>query len=164
MKYKQSIQVIKEINATEDELWDVISQPGHLELTHPFSKSHSVTSWPGVESNDVLIYLSGLRYERYFTDWSEGNGYTLQIGGREGKKSKVIWEISSKENKTFLSITIYPHFLANTPRFFSFLPYELLIRPKLTSYLNSVVGGINYYLIEKEPVPKNHFGTHKWFS
>ena len=164
MKYKQSIQVIKEINATEDELWDVISQPGHLELTHPFSKSHSVTSWPGVESNDVLIYLSGLRYERYFTDWSEGNGYTLQIGGREGKKSKVIWEISSEENKTFLSITIYPHFLANTPRFFSFLPYELLIRPKLTSYLNSVLGGIDYYLVQKESVPKNHFGTHKWFS
>ena len=164
MKYKQSIQVIKEINATEDELWDVISQPGHLELTHPFSKSHSVTSWPGVESNDVLIYLSGLRYERYFTDWSEGNGYTLQIGGREGKKSKVIWEISSKENKTFLSITIYPHLLANTPRFFSFLPYELLIRPKLTSYLNSVLGGIDYYLVKKESVPKNHFGTHKWFS
>ena len=164
MKYKQSIQVIKEINATEDELWDVISQPGHLELTHPFSKSHSVTSWPGVESNDVLIYLSGLRYERYFTDWSEGNGYTLQIGGREGKKSKVIWKISSKENKTFLSITIYPHFLANTPRFFSFLPYELLIRPKLTSYLNSVLGGIDYYLVKKESVPKNHFGTHKWFS
>ena len=164
MKYKQSIQVIKEINATEDELWDVISQPGHLELTHPFSKSHSVTSWPGVESNDVLIYLSGLRYERYFTDWSEGNGYTLQIGGREGKKSKVIWEISSEENKTFLSITIYPHFLANTPRFFSFLPYELLVRPKLTSYLNSVLGGIDYYLVKKESVPKNHFGTHKWFS
>ena len=164
MKYKQAIQVVKEINATEDELWDVISQPGHLELTHPFSKSHSVTSWPGVESNDVLIYLSGLRYERYFTDWSEGSGYTLQIGGREGKKSKVIWEISSEENKTFLSITIYPHFLANTPRFFSFLPYELLIRPKLTSYLNSVLGGIDYYLVKKESVPKNHFGTHKWFS
>ena len=164
MKYKQSIQVVKEINATEDELWDVISQPGHLELTHPFSKSHSVISWPGVESNDVLIYLSGLRYERYFTDWSEGSGYTLQIGGREGKKSKVIWEISSEENKTFLSITIYPHFLANAPRFLSFLPYKLLLRPKLTSYLNSVLGGINYYLIEKEPVPKNHFGTHKWFS
>ena len=164
MKYKQSIQVVKEINATEEELWDVISQPGHLELTHPFSKSHSVTSWPGVESNDVLTYLSGLRYERYFTDWSEGNGYTLQIGGREGKKSKVIWEISSKENKTFLSITIYPHFLANTPKFFSFLPYKLLIRPKLTSYLNSVLGGIDYYLVKKESVPKNHFGTHKWFS
>ena len=164
MKYKQSIQVVKEINATKQELWDVISEPGHLELTHPFSKSHSVTSWPGVESNDVLIYLSGLRYERYFTDWSEGSGYTLQIGGREGKKSKVIWEISSEENKTFLSITIYPHFLANTPRFFSFLPYELLIRPKLTSYLNSVLGGIDYYLVKKESVPKNHFGTHKWFS
>ena len=164
MKYKRSIQVVKQINATEEELWDVISEPGHLELTHPFSKSHSVLSWPGVESKDVLIYLSGLRYERYFTNWNEGIGYTLQIGGREGKKSEVIWEISSEENKTFLSITIYPHFLANTPRFFSFLPYELLIRPKLTSYLDSVLGGIDYYLVEKESVPKNHFGTHKWFS
>ena len=99
-----------------------------------------------------------------FTNWDEGKGYTLQIGGRKGKKSKVIWEISSEENNTFLSITIYPHFLANAPRFLSFLPYKLLLRPKLTSYLNSVLGGINYYLIEKEPVPKNHFGTHKWFS
>ena len=164
MKYKQAIQVVKEINSTKEELWDVISEPGHLELTHPFSKSHSVISWPGVESNDVLIYLSGLRYERYFTNWNEGKGYTLQIGGRKGKKSKVIWEISSEENNTFLSITIYPHFLANAPKFLSFLPYKLLLRPKLTSYLNSVLGGINYYLIEKEPVPKNHFGTHKWFS
>ena len=164
MKYKQSIRVVKQINTTEEELWDVISQPGHLELTHPFSKSHSVISWPGVESKDVLIYLSGLRYERYFTDWNEGKGYTLQIGGKEGKKSKVIWEISSDENNIFLSITIYPHFLANTPRFFSFLPYKLLIRPKLTTYLHSVLGGINYYIVEKESVPKNHFGTHKWFS
>ena len=118
----------------------------------------------GVGSKDVLIYLSGLRYERYFTGWNEGKGYTLQIGGREGKKSKVTWEISSDENNIFLSITIYPHFLANTPRFFSFLPYKLLIRPKLTTYLHSVLGGINYYLVEKESVPKNHFGTHKWFS
>jgi hypothetical protein len=121
-------------------------------------------SWPGVGSKDVLIYLSGLRYERYFTDWNEGKGYTLQIGGRNGGKSKVIWEISSDENNIFLSITIYPHFLANTPRFFSFLPYKLLIRPKLTTYLHSVLGGINYYIVEKESVPKNHFGTHKWFS
>jgi hypothetical protein len=82
----------------------------------------------------------------------------------EGEKSKVIWEISSDENNIFLSITIYPHFLANTPRFFSFLPYKLLIRPKLTTYLHSVLGGINYYIVEKKSVPKNHFGTHKWFS
>ena len=79
---------------------------------------------------------------------------TLQIGGREGKKSKVIWEISSDENNIFLSITIYPHFLANTARFFSFLPYKLLIRPKLTTYLHSVLGGINYYIIEKDQYQK----------
>jgi hypothetical protein len=164
MKYNQSVQVVKQINATEEEIWDVISQPGHLELTHPFSKTHSTISWPGIGAKDVLTYLSDLRYERYFTDWHEGKGYTLLIGGREGKKSKVLWEISSDENNTFLSITIYPHFLANAPRFFSFLPYELLIRPKLTSYLNSVLGGVNYYLVEKESVPKNYFGPHKWFS
>lgn len=97
MKYKQSVRVVKQMNTTEEELWDVISQPGHLELTHPFSKSHSVISWPGVGSKDVLIYLSGVRYERYFTDWNEGKGYILQIGGKKGKKSKVIWEISSEE-------------------------------------------------------------------
>jgi len=34
----------------------------------------------------------------------------------------------------------------------------------LENYLRSVIGGINWYLINKEPVSKNHFGTHPWFS
>jgi len=46
----------------------------------------------------------------------------------------------------------------------SLLPYKFLINPKLKSYLNSVLSGINYYAVEQKPVPKNHFGNHKWFS
>ena len=61
MKYNQSVQVVKQINATEEEIWDVISQPGHLELTHPFSKTQSTISWPGIGAKDVLTYLSDLR-------------------------------------------------------------------------------------------------------
>ena len=34
----------------------------------------------------------------------------------------------------------------------------------LSKYLDSVLGGIEYFLINKNPVPRNHFGTHKWFS
>lgn len=164
MDFKRSIQVAKKMNATNEEVWNVISQPSHLELTHPFASKNSVVSWPGEGSKDILVYLSGLRYERDFIVWNEGIGYTLKIGGRTGKKSKVVWEISSEGEATFLSISIYPHFMATSPRLISSLPYRLLIEPKLRSYLNSVLGGIDYYLVEKKSVPRNHFGKHKWFS
>ena len=164
MQYKQSVEVIKTIETSTDKVWDIISEPGHLELVHPFAKSHTVTTWPGPESKDILVYLSGLRYEREFLSWEEGKGYSLKIGGKNSKKSKVIWKISPDVDNASLSITIYPHFLANTPKLISLLPYKFLINPKLKSYLNSVLSGINYYAVEQKPVPKNHFGNHKWFS
>ena len=40
----------------------------------------------------------------------------------------------------------------------------LIIKPKLYNYLFSVISGLKYYLENNEEVPKNYFGTHKWFS
>ena len=34
----------------------------------------------------------------------------------------------------------------------------------LKSYLNSVLNGVEWYLVKKNPVPKNIFGKHLWFS
>ena len=62
---------------------------------------------------DSLIYLNGRTYIRNFQSWDEGNGYTLNIGEEGGKQSFVIWSIVEiSENKSKLSITVYPYLLA----------------------------------------------------
>ena len=50
------------------------------------------------------------------------------------------------------------------PKFISFFPYEFMVKPNLKKYLESVIGGINYYLTKNKTVPKNNFGEHNWFS
>jgi hypothetical protein len=152
------------IDAPIEDLWSLITKPGNLNLFHPFCKSNEVTKWVGVGSKDVLTYLNGMTFFRDFIDWENKKGYTLLIGRKNGQKSKVEWKINSLDNEIFLSITVYPHLLNSFPRFITYLPYSLLIKPKLKKYLNSVISGINWYLVNKRPVPKNHFGKHAWFS
>ena len=91
-------------------------------------------------------------------------GYELTIGRENGRKSKVAWKIQSENNQTMLSIEIFTHGLKYWPGLLYLFPYLFIINPKLKSYLNSVLGGIDYYLNEKTPVPKNYFGSHRWFS
>ena len=49
-------------------------------------------------------------------------------------------------------------------KFYDRIPFELYIRPQLSSYLDSVLGGLKWHMENNKPTPKNHFGTHKWFS
>lgn len=158
------ISHVMRIDAPIEDLWSLITKPGNLNLFHPFCKSNEVTKWVGVGSKDVLTYLNGMTFFRDFIDWENKKGYTLLIGRKNGQKSKVEWKINSLDNEIFLSITVYPHLLNSFPRFITYLPYSLLIKPKLKKYLNSVISGINWYLVNKRPVPKNHFGKHAWFS
>ena len=83
---------------------------------------------------------------------------------KKGKKSYVEWKITTRNKKNHLSITVYAHYMKNYPKFISFFPYEFMIKPNLKKYLQSVIGGINYYLLNNKVVPRNHFGEHKWFS
>ena len=113
---------------------------------------------------DVLEYLNGLKFIREFQTWNPGKGYSLLIGTKNGKKSYVEWKIRSKNKKQYLSITVYTHYMREYPKFISFFPYEFMIKPNLKKYLESVIGGINYYLTKNKTVPKNNFGEHNWFS
>ena len=61
---------------------DAIKKPGCLEDFHPFCYSNKVLSWPGDNSEDELIYLSGVKYKRRFFNWTE-NGYDLEIGDQK---------------------------------------------------------------------------------
>jgi len=103
--------------------------------------------------------------QRRFIKWIEGIGYDLEIGRPGGSQSFVSWRIiSAGENQSFLQITIYPHIVQNLPVLIRWLPHLVFIKPQLKRYLRSVTGGFEWYIIHGEPVPKNHFGFHPWFS
>ena len=112
----------------------------------------------------MLVYLNGIRYFREFKTWKEKKGYTLIIGTKRGKKSEVNWQINSKNNKTFLKISVKPYLFENLPSLIYKIMFYIIVKPMLTKYLKSVIGGIDWYITNKKPVPKNNFGKHIWFS
>ena len=79
MKY--SVSSIINIDNSENELWRLITSPGHLNFVHPFCKSNKPINWGNDENKkDYLIYLNGLKYYRDFFKWEEKKGFELWIG------------------------------------------------------------------------------------
>ena len=164
IKSKWKAEYEQKIDATSNQLWELISSPSNLELFHPFCESNKAIVWPGEKSIDELIYLNGLKYIRKFHNWEELKGYSLFIGEKDKEQSYVVWKIFTKNESLFLNITVYPYFLRDFPKIISYLPYKLIVIPALESYLKSVIKGINHYLTTKTKTPNNYFGRHKWFS
>ena len=163
--FKWPVAAEKTIAAPASEVWDAISQPGNLELCHPFCASNPVREWPGVGSQDEVHYLSGWVFERRFREWHEGVGYDLEIGRPAGSKSTVSWRITPIDDRTCkLRITVCPGALQDIPVVVRWLPHLLRVRPLLRQYLDSVVRGFEWYVTRGEAVPRNAFGTHPWFS
>ena len=163
--FRWPVSIEREIAASAQETWNVISSPGNLELCHPFCAANPVQAWPGPDSRDEVHYLSGWVYERRFHRWLDGVGYDLEIGRSGGSKSLVYWRITTiDEQRCKLRITICPHALQGLPLVIRWLPHVLWLRPLLRQYLASVVGGFEWYLTRGEPVHRNAFGTHPWFS
>ena len=154
----------KKIESSVKNLWDLISSPGHLNLVHPFCKTNEAIQWNKKIRKDMLVYLNGLRYFREFHKWDINKGYTLEIGTKRGKKSEVEWQIRSCKSETFLKISVKPYLFENYPRPIYNILFYLIVKPMLNSYLKSVISGINWYLVNKKPVPRNNFGKHFWFS
>jgi hypothetical protein len=151
--------------ASSDKVWGAISMRGNLEFCHPFCAKNPVEVWPGEGSKDQIRYLSGWVLERRFCRWIEGVGYDLEIGRRGGGSSFVSWRITPVGNQNcVLGITIYPHILQNIPVAVRWIPHMLRVRPMLKRYLASVVKGFEWYVTRGEPVPRNQFGSHPWFS
>jgi hypothetical protein len=163
--FKWPVTVAQPIRAPASKVWGAISMPGNLEPCHPFCAQNPVEVWPGKGSRDVLHYLSGWVYERRFCQWIDGVGYDLEIGRAGGSKSFVSWRILPVDNHNcMLRITVYPHILQNRPVAIRALPHILYIGPQLRSYLSSVTRGFEWYVTRGEPVPRNQFGRHPWFS
>ena len=150
---------------SKTKLWSLISRPGNLNDCHPFCKENEALNWDGSNHTDRLEYLNGMTYVRQVLNWNEGEGYDLIIGKENGPQSYVVWQITElNDNQSSLSITVYPYLLANLNKAVSFLPFVLYIRPKLRTYLKSVLRGFDYYAEHNQPVPRNYWGKHSWFS
>ena len=164
LKKSWSVGYKMKIDSNVDDLWNVITKPGHLEMVHPFCKENYPILWDKENSKDVLVYTNGVKLIREFKSWKEKQGYSLEIGTKNGRKSLVEWKISTENQKTYLSIRVYTFFMRDRNLILSFLPHFIFIYPNLRRYLKSVIGGINYYLQNKKRVPRNYFGSHRWFS
>ncbi len=163
--FKWPVAMERTIAAPARTVWDAISAPGNLEMCHPFCASNPVHAWPGPGSRDEVHYLSGWVYERHFLHWHEGSGYDLEVGRRGGSKSFVSWRIMPvDEDSCVLRITVCPAVLQTWPTVLRWIPHLFRLRPMLKSYLDSVVRGFEWYVVRGEPVPRNQFGRHPWFS
>ena len=160
-KVSKTIKVQKSV----DEVWNVISSPGHLNNFHPFCKENKVMECKNnIILKDQLIYLNDLNYYRTFTKWQPKIGYSLKIGSENAKQSDVKWEIIKNFEFTCVKITVRPYVSNKIPKLLYPFFYYTIIRPKLKSYLKSVLKGLEYYLTYKKPVPRNEFGSHSWFT
>lgn len=163
--FKWPVTVERAIAAPAQVVWDAISMPGNLELCHPFCASNPVRVWPGSDSVDEVHYLSGWVYERRFRRWIDGIGYDLDIGRPGGGTSSVSWRIDAiDEQRCSLRIMVNPHILQTIPVVIRWIPHALRLRPMLERYLQSVVRGFEWYVTRGEPVPRDAFGKHPWFS
>ena len=147
-----------------ESLWEIVSSPNYLNNVHPFCRENSIIKWNNEQHEDKIIYLNNRTYIRRFVSWRDLEGYDLWIGDSNKNQSFVEWRLEKVSTGSKLTITVYPFLLSSWPKAFSFLPYFLYINIKLKSYLFSVLSGIEWYVKEKTPVPKNHFGSHSWFS
>ena len=164
-KTNSPISVKKSFDVSSEVLWKLVSAQGNLNDCHPYCQSNESIQWDEDGHVDRLVYLNGRTYIRQFLTWDEGEGYTLRIGEENGLQSFVQWEINAiAENKSQLTITVHPYLLAGYPKVVSFLPYQFWIKPRMRRYLRSVVSGFEYVARTGEPVPRNHFGRHPWFS
>ena len=166
-QYKKRRSIRQELTfpVSKAELWEMISRPGNLNECHPLCRTNEALEWQEGSHQDRLVYLNGRTYVRQFINWNIGEGYDLIIGEVDGPQSYVVWELSEQgENTSSLSITVYPYLLENLNPVLSYLPFILYIKPKLSTYLKSVVKGFAYYAEHKQAVPRNHWGRHSWFS
>ena len=150
------------LNQSNRVVWDTISLKNGLEFFHPFCLKNKEIR--GNKKSDELVYLNGLTYIREFTSWKPNQGFELNIGSKNGKKSKVQWQLQSSGMGCELKISVFPYKSSKISKFLYPFVNFFIIKPRLKKYLQSVLKGLKYYLDHKQKVQKNQFGEHPWFS
>ena len=164
INYNWSVNRYALIDCNISRLWKIITIESNLELFHPFCKNNRVIKWPGSDSIDEIEYLNGSIFQRKFCGWINEVGYDLYINQIDKPPSFVNWRLSEKGNQSIITITVYPYLFNRGYKIINFFPFFLVVRPLLSKYLDSVVGGLKLYAEKETQVEKNHFGKHLWFS
>ena len=73
-------------------------------------------------------------------------------------------KIKGDNYKSIINISVNPYLFNSGNKYLNVLPYYLITRPFLLSYLDSVTSGLKYYLEQGKIVTKNQYGKHIWFS
>ncbi len=144
-------------------MWEVISAPGNLEQVHPFVTANPVHRWPGVGAHDTVEYHGGRVLERRFTAWHEGTGYDLDASDDRGPAAGVQWRLAAAEGGARLTIALTPRMLAGVPALVRPAPMAA-VRVMMRRYLRAVLAGVEWRVTTGEPVRRNQFGAHPWFS
>jgi len=160
----EPITVRRPIAANPNEVWDVISAPGNLEDSHPFCSANPVHTWPGENSHDTIEYYNGRVVDRRFTAWFEHLGYDLEAVDPSGPSASVSWRISGDDAGAALTISLTPRILDRSPPIVRWVPHLAIVRPMMGRYLRAVLKGIECRVTTGEPVVRNQFGAHAWFS
>lgn len=164
-RFKWPVAAERTLAAAAAEVWNVISSPGLLPLYHPFCESNPVQHWPGPGAADEIRYFSGRVLQRRVTEWHDGVGFDAEVGREGGGTSAVSWRVFEvAERRTRLAITIYPDSLQQLPVAVRWIPHLTSLKPKLGSYLDSVLRGLEWFVTMRQPVSRNQFGPHPWFS
>tara|TARA_B100001989_G_scaffold54348_1_gene35675 strand:+ start:36 stop:539 length:504 start_codon:yes stop_codon:yes gene_type:complete len=154
----------KNIRCDKNALWKVISSKSNLDLFHPFCKKNTTIKWSKENSIDQIEYLNGLIFQREFFEWEDYNGYKLYIHQIGKPKSRVEWKIQGDNYNSIINISVSPYLFNSGNKYLNIVPYQLITRPFLISYLDSVTSGLKYYLEKGKIVKKNQYGKHIWFS
>ena len=104
--------------------------------------------------------------QRRFTVWLEGTGYDLVVADTAGvEQASARWRIEAESDTACrLTVSLRFLFLDHLPAAVRWVPYRLVVRPGMKRYLEATVAGVVYYAETGEPVVRNQFGSHPWFS
>lgn len=163
--FRWPVSAAVDIAAPAARVWQVISSPDSLIASHPFLADNPIENWPGPVGRDEVHYLNGVVYTRDFKEWHDGAGFELEISKQSKKIAWVSWQVTPvAENTATLRITVFPYAMQDLSPLIRWVPYLFILRPRLRSYLRSVVGGFQWFIEKGAAVPRNQFGAHPWFS
>ena len=151
--------------ACREKVFELLSEPGHLNYFHPFCNVNEIVTWNEHQHHDMIEYLNGLILYRNFSHWSPPVGFDLYIGKKDEEQSFVTWSLKEMDRSTSsLTITIYPHVLMGVNRLIAYPAHLFWVKPRLQAYLRSVHNGLSQYLSTGIATKKNYWGKHPWFS
>ena len=149
------------VNSSNDEIIELLKSKNNLEKFHPFCLKNNVINWDKDNSVDYIHYFSGKKYKRKFIRWNN-NGYDLEIYDNR-KLAKISWFVSVNDKQSIVKIEAEPY-LPYKSRSINIIIFHIYVKYMLTSYLNSVLNGLKFYIENNIIVKEDQYGKHPWYS